>query len=115
MSVLYGMTLMRLITLRSATFARSVRISFWTPSAKNAFSLSVLKFSKGNTAMLLSRTGGTGARAGVTLLRWKNAYVTRARATNVKGTTKSLARRRKNLRTLDGFIEFSLKNVGRSL
>jgi len=33
-----------------------VRISSWTPSAKNAFRFSSLRFSKGRTAMLLSGT-----------------------------------------------------------
>src|SRR5260370_33362767 len=50
------MTLVRLMTLRSATLARWFRISSWTPSAKNAFRFSSLRFSKGRTAMLLSGT-----------------------------------------------------------
>src|SRR5262245_39490405 len=56
---LYAITLVRLITLRSAIFARLVKISSWTPSAKNAFSWFALMLVKGRTAMLLS--GITGA------------------------------------------------------
>src|SRR6266496_2454961 len=48
------MTEVRLITFRSATFARSARISSWTPSVKKALSGSRLKFSNGSTAMLFS-------------------------------------------------------------
>src|SRR5438128_714421 len=48
------MTEVRLITFRSATFARSARISFCTPSVKNAFSWFALRFSNGSTAMLFS-------------------------------------------------------------
>src|SRR5438067_5076317 len=49
----YPLTLVRLMTFRSATFARLVRISSCTPSAKNAFSLFSLRFSNGRTATLL--------------------------------------------------------------
>src|SRR6266705_3565161 len=49
------MTDVRLITFRSATFARSARISSCTPSVKKALSGSRLRFSNGNTAMLFSR------------------------------------------------------------
>src|SRR6266496_3289736 len=62
------MTEVRLITFRSATFARSARISSCTPSVKKAFSLSLLRFSNGRTAMLFSgmAVGAvTGAVAGV--------------------------------------------------
>src|SRR2546423_4899964 len=52
--VLYCITDVRLITFRSATLARSVRISSCTPSVKNAFSLLSLKFSNGSTAILFS-------------------------------------------------------------
>src|SRR5437763_1736185 len=45
------MTLVRLITRKSLILARLVRMSSWMPSAKNAFSLSSLKFSNGSTAM----------------------------------------------------------------
>src|SRR6266496_1818126 len=48
------MTDVRLITFRSATFARSARISSCTPSVKKALSGSRLKFSNGSTAMLFS-------------------------------------------------------------
>src|SRR6266700_7990933 len=48
------MTEVRLITFRSATFARSARISSCTPSVKNAFSWFALRFSNGSTAMLFS-------------------------------------------------------------
>ena len=48
---LYCITMVRLITFRSAIFAKSVRISSWTPSAKNANALSWLKFSNGKTAI----------------------------------------------------------------
>src|SRR5256714_13394839 len=41
----------RAITLRSATFESRVRISSWTPSAKNALSGSRLRLSKGRTAI----------------------------------------------------------------
>src|SRR5689334_7041776 len=51
---LYCITLVRLITFKSETFARSERISSWTPSVKNAVSWFALKFSNGNTAMLFS-------------------------------------------------------------
>ena len=47
----YCMTLVRLITLRSAILASLVKTSSWTPSAKNACSLSSLRFSNGSTAM----------------------------------------------------------------
>ena len=50
--LLYCMTLVRLITFRSAICARSVKISSCTPSVKKAFSLSLLRFSKGSTAMI---------------------------------------------------------------
>ena len=50
------MTEVRLITFRSAIFARWVRISSCTPPAKNAFSVSRLRFSNGSTAMLFSGT-----------------------------------------------------------
>ena len=58
-------TLIRLITFRSAIFASSVKISSWTPSAKNPFSWSALRFSNGSTAMLFSgivRHSGRRAR-----------------------------------------------------
>ena len=42
------------MTFKSAIFARSVRISSCTPSVKKAFSLSLLRFSNGSTAMLFS-------------------------------------------------------------
>src|SRR5438105_13608042 len=54
------MTEVRLITLRSAILARSVRISFCTPSAKYAFCLSSLRFSNGSTAILFSGISGEG-------------------------------------------------------
>src|SRR5437762_6303378 len=54
---LYWITLVRLITFRSATLARFVRTSSCTPSAKYAFSFSALKFSKGRTAILFSGIG----------------------------------------------------------
>src|ERR1041384_3763345 len=44
----------RLVTLRSLIFARLVRMSSCTPSAKNELSLSGLKFWNGNTARVLS-------------------------------------------------------------
>ena len=47
----YCMTLVRLITFRSAIFASLVKMSSWTPSAKNACSFSSLRFSNGSTAM----------------------------------------------------------------
>src|SRR5213079_2358494 len=46
------MTLVRLITFRSAIFARFKRTSRCTPPAKTAFCSSVLRFSNGRTAML---------------------------------------------------------------
>src|SRR6266513_1179173 len=61
---LYCIVDVRLITFRSATLERPVRISSCTPSAKKAFSFSSLKFSKGRTAMLFS---GIGAGALVTI------------------------------------------------
>src|SRR5438552_17424162 len=54
---LYWITLVRLITFRSATLARFVRTSSCTPSAKYAFSFSALKCSKGRTAILFSGIG----------------------------------------------------------
>ena len=48
------MTEVREITFRSPILDRFVRMSSWMPSAKNAFSLSSLKFSKGRTAIDLS-------------------------------------------------------------
>jgi len=45
------MTLVRLITLRSAIFASLIKMSSWTPSAKNSCSFSSLRFSNGSTAM----------------------------------------------------------------
>src|SRR6266404_7232250 len=42
-------------------------MSSCTPSAKNAFSLSVLKFSKGRTAMLFSGIAGVARAGGVGL------------------------------------------------
>src|SRR5262249_60419531 len=48
------MTEVRLITFRSATFASSLRISSCTPSAKKAFSCSLLRLLNGSTAMLFS-------------------------------------------------------------
>ncbi len=47
----YCVTLVRLITLRSAIFASLVKMSSCTPSAKKACSFSSLRFSNGNTAM----------------------------------------------------------------
>src|SRR6266487_1459258 len=61
MPLLYGITLVRLITFRSATFARSLRISSCTPSAKKAFSCSLLRLLNGSTAMLFS--GGAAFEA----------------------------------------------------
>ncbi len=52
--VLYCITEVRLITFKSAILARSVKISSCTPSVKKAFSLSLLRFSNGRTAMLFS-------------------------------------------------------------
>ena len=46
--LLYCITDVRLMTFKSAIFARSLRISSCTPSAKNAFSGSALRFSNGN-------------------------------------------------------------------
>src|SRR5439155_1071851 len=45
------MTLVRLITLRSAIFASLVKVSSCTPSAKKASSLLSLRFSNGSTAI----------------------------------------------------------------
>ena len=56
---LYFITLVRLITFKSAILARSDKISSCTPPAKNAFSSSLLRFSNGSTAMLLSEIGAT--------------------------------------------------------
>src|SRR5437899_12582307 len=61
MPLLYGVTLVRLVTFRSATFARSVRISSCTPSVKKAFSCSLLRLLNGSTAMLFS--GGAAFEA----------------------------------------------------
>src|SRR5947207_12591717 len=61
MPLLYGVTLVRLVTFRSATFARSVTISSCTPSVKKAFSCSLLRLLNGNTAMLFS--GGAAFEA----------------------------------------------------
>src|SRR5213596_384824 len=61
-SLLYCITLRRLMTFRSAIFARSVRISSCTPSAKKALSGLRLKFSNGNTATLFS--GAVCAKGG---------------------------------------------------
>ena len=47
----YCMTLVRLITLSSAIFPSLVKMSSWTPSAKNSCSFSSLRFSNGSTAM----------------------------------------------------------------
>src|SRR5207244_6898657 len=55
--LLYCITDVRLITFRSLILERFESNSACTPSAKNAFSLSVLSFCRGRTAMLLS--GGT--------------------------------------------------------
>ena len=52
----YSNTDVRLMTLRSATFAKSVRIASCTPSLKCAYCVSSLKFSNGNTAMLVAGT-----------------------------------------------------------
>src|SRR5947199_688833 len=54
MPLLYGITLVRLITFRSATFARSLSVSSCTPSAEKAFSCSLLRLLNGSTAMLFS-------------------------------------------------------------
>src|SRR5438477_12430014 len=59
------MTLVRLMTLRPESFARAVRISSCTPSVKNAFCLSSLRFSKGRTAMLFSGAVAAAVGAGV--------------------------------------------------
>ena len=47
----YCITLVRLMTLRAAIFASLVKRSSWTPSAKEASSLSLLRFSNGSTAI----------------------------------------------------------------
>src|SRR3954447_20678617 len=52
--VLYCITDVRLITLRSAILARLVRISSCTPSVKKTLSGSRLRFSNGRTATLFS-------------------------------------------------------------
>src|SRR5260370_38629247 len=48
------MTLVWLMTLRSEIPASLVKTSYCTPSAKNASSLLSLRFSNGNTEMILS-------------------------------------------------------------
>src|SRR6266550_1327171 len=58
--LLYCLTLVRLITLRSATLARWFRISSCTPSVKKAFCLLSLRFSNGRTAILLSEAPARG-------------------------------------------------------
>jgi hypothetical protein len=69
----YCITLERLMTFRSAMFARSVRISSCTPSAKYALSLSLLRFSKGRTATLFSGiAAGFRAPSSVDARRQKN-------------------------------------------
>src|SRR5215510_9751081 len=62
------MTLVWLMTLRSEIVASLVKISSCTPSAKKALSGSELRFSNGNTAMLLSDF--TGFQADLAVVRW---------------------------------------------
>jgi hypothetical protein len=61
--VRYCITLVRLMTFRSAIFARFVRISSCTPSAKKEFSWFALRFSNGSTAIDFSSVT-TGAVTG---------------------------------------------------
>src|SRR2546421_150641 len=66
-SLLYCITEVRLITFRSATLAKAVRIWSCTPSVKKTLSGSRLIFSNGRTATLFSLTavaGGMGVAAG---------------------------------------------------
>src|SRR5262245_61103717 len=49
---LYCITEVRLMTFKSAIFAKLFRISSCTPSVKNAFSGSALRLANGSTAML---------------------------------------------------------------
>ena len=74
-SLLYCITDVRLITFKSAIFARLLRISSCTASAKNAFSGSALRFSKGSTAI----PAGSGRDDS---LSQNIAPTTAARATN---------------------------------
>ena len=60
--LLYCITEVRLITFRSAIRARLVRISSCTPLAKNAFSSSMLRLSKGSTAINGALTDATFPR-----------------------------------------------------
>ena len=56
------MTLVRLITFKSAILERSVKISSCTPSVKKAFAFSSLRFSNGRTAMRFFRSAWDLAR-----------------------------------------------------
>jgi hypothetical protein len=68
--LLYCITEVRLITLRSAICERSVRIWSCTPSVKNSFCFSSLRFSNGKTAMLFSTAATVpGAADGAGCLR----------------------------------------------
>src|SRR4030095_6876230 len=72
------------MTFRSAIFDKRVRISSWMPSAKYAFSLSLLRFSKGSTAMLFSDIEGAVSErfcAVVGGARWKKIKKLTASAT----------------------------------
>ena len=71
------MTLVRLMTFKSAILARWVKISSWTPSAKKAFAFSSLRFSNGSTAMLFS-TAVASERAGALRKKEKTAAASAA-------------------------------------
>ena len=60
--LLYSITEVRLITFRSAIFARSVRISSCTPSAKNAFCFFVAQIFEWQNSHTFFRTGWSDRR-----------------------------------------------------
>jgi hypothetical protein len=62
--LLYGITLVRLITFRSAICERSVRIWSCTPSAKYAFCFSLLRLLNGSTATLFAGSGNQNVALG---------------------------------------------------
>src|SRR6266581_6957487 len=91
------MTEVRLITFRSATFARSARISSCTPSVKNAFSWFALRFSNGSTAILFSgiavetpATAPTLGRAGLKTPKYQPPTASASKQSDASTITRTL-------------------------
>src|SRR6266480_5537254 len=100
------MTEVRLITFRSATFARSARISSCTPSVKKALSGSRLKFSNGSTAMRFSgiavavetdATASSLGRAGLKTAKYHPPRASKQRDTSPRARTLFFDRRKNDL------------------